>query len=273
MGSGSPTTLSDGRLAARWAELRQQGRPALIPYITAGYPDAEQTRAVLRGAARAGADMLELGVPWSDPVADGPVIQASSHAALAGGMSLPGVLDLLEAAPPELPVILFSYLNPILAYGPGRLAKDARRRGAAALLVTDLPVGADPAVERELKSAGLPLVRLVAPTSPAARVAAIASASEGFVYLLARTGVTGAHTDIGGELEDRIALVRQATRLPVAVGFGIRAGEQAARVGRVADGVAVGTALVERMGSGGAAAALGWLGELRTALDGARRAA
>ncbi len=261
-------------LSARWAELARARRAALIPYVTAGFPDRPATAAFLAGARAAGADLVELGVPWSDPVADGPVIQASSFAALAGGATLAGVLDLLGAAAATAPpVILFSYLNPLLAYGPRRFAADARRAGAAGILVVDLPVGADAAIEAELRSGGLPLVRLVAPTTTPARLAEIAAASEGFVYLVARLGVTGASAALAAELGARIAAVRAATPLPVAVGFGIGGPDQAAAAARLADGVVVGSALVERLGRDGAAGALAWLGTLRAAMDGPRRAA
>ncbi len=253
--------------------VRARGRSALIPYITAGFPDAAATLAMLRGAERAGADIVELGVPWSDPVADGPVIQASTHAALAGGTTVKGVLGLLKESRCGVPVIVFSYLNPILAMGASRFAAAAKDAGAAGLLVTDLPAGADAALEAELRSSGLPLVRLVAPTSTPERIAAIVEASEGFVYLVARTGVTGARTEVGAELTQRVAVVRAATKLPVAVGFGISAADQAAQIAALADGVVVGSALVERMRTGGSEAALAWLAELRAALDGARRAA
>ena len=265
--------MSEGALAGRWAALRAGGRAALIPYVTAGFPDADATRTVLRGAGAAGADIVELGVPWSDPVADGPVIQASTHAALAGGTTLAAVLGLLEEARPQVPVVLFSYLNPILTFGARRFAVAARDAGAAGVLVTDLPVGADAAVEADLRSSGLPLVRLVAPTCTPARVREVAAASEGFVYVIARTGVTGTATAPGDELPALVAAVRAATRLPVAVGFGIASAAQAARVARLADGVVVGSAIVERMRTGGATAALEWLRELRAALDGARASA
>lgn len=265
--------MSDGALAGAWAAAGRRGRTALIPYITAGFPDLAATRAFLDGAADAGADLVELGVPWSDPVADGPVIQASTHDAIARGTTLAGVLDLLAAAPPSVPVILFSYLNPILAFGPGRFALRASEAGAAGVLVTDLPAGADPEVERALRSSGLPLVRLVAPTTTAARLRAVAAASEGFVYLVARLGVTGAATTVAPELAERVRAVRAATDLPVAVGFGIAAPAQAAAVARLADGVVVGSALVERMRAGGAAAGLAWLRELRQAMDRETRAA
>lgn len=265
--------MSDGALAARWAELRAARRTALIPYITAGFPSPAETTAFLDGAANAGADAVELGVPWSDPVADGPAIQASTHAALAAGMTLSRTLDLLAAARPPLPVVVFTYLNPVLARGARRFAGEAREAGAAGLLVTDLPAGADQVVERDLRSAGLPLVRLVAPTTPAARRREIAEASDGFLYLIARLGVTGESRDLSAALGDQVAALRAVTTLPIAVGFGISTPAQAAAVAAVADGVVVGSAVVSRMANGGAAAALDWLRSVRAALDARRPAA
>jgi len=264
--------LSEGALAGCWAGLRDAGRAALIPYITAGYPDWDATSAFLAGARASGADIVELGVPWSDPVADGPVIQASTHSALATGVTLRGVLDRLAAASPDVPVVLFTYLNPVLAMGAARFARAAREAGAAGMVVVDLPVGSDPETEAALRAGGVPLVRLVAPTTPPARLARIAAASEGFVYLVARLGVTGASRALAADLGARVAAVRAATTLPVAVGFGISAPEQAGEVAALADGVVVGSGVVQRMTSGGAAAALSWLGELRAAMDRARAA-
>ena len=268
MGSGSPTTLSDGRLTARWASLRGAGRAGLIPYVTAGFPDFAATRGFLEGAAGAGADIVELGIPWSDPVADGPSIQASSHAALQGGATPQGAFDCLRAAAPGIPVVIFTYLNPVLARGAAAFAADARDAGAAGLLVVDLPAGADPAVEQGLRSSGLPLVRLVAPTTGAARLAEIVRASEGFVYLVARTGVTGAPTRFAGTgTRERVAEIRALTDLPVALGFGIATDAQASEAAELADGVVVGSAIVEQLVRGGAAAALERVRGLRAALD------
>jgi tryptophan synthase alpha chain len=263
--------LSDGALAARLADLRAARRPALIPYITAGFPDPQATTAFLRDAAAAGADAVELGVPWSDPVADGPTIQASTHAALAGGTTLGRTLELLAGAQTTVPVVVFTYLNPVLARGAARFAGDAKRAGAAGLLVTDLPVGADDAVERDLASAGLPLVRLVAPTTPPERRQVIAARSQGFLYLIARLGVTGESGELSTLLGAQVASLRAVSDLPIAVGFGISSPEQAAAVAAVADGVVIGSAVVSRMARGGAAEALAWLGTVRAALD-ARRA-
>jgi tryptophan synthase alpha chain len=270
MGSGSRTTLSDDPLKDRWARLKAARRAAVIPYITAGFPDLVATRAFLAGAEAAGADVVELGVPWSDPVADGPVIQASTHAALQGGTTLAAALDVLAAARPALPVIVFSYLNPILAMGVETFAARARAAGAAGVLVTDLPVGTDPRVEAAIGATGLPLVRLVAPTTTGERLRLVAAASRGFVYLVSRLGVTGTEAGPGAELAARVAAVRAVTSLPVAVGFGISDGAQAALAARFADGVVVGSAIVERMRRTGAAGGLALVAELRAAVDAAR---
>ena len=263
----------DGRLAARWAELRAARRAGLVAYVTAGHPAPAETAAFLRGAAAAGVDVVELGIPFSDPVADGPVIQASSHAALAGGMSLERALDLLAGASPGVPVVIFTYLNPVLARGAAAFAAAARTAGAAGILVTDLPAGADEALEDQIGSAGLPLVRLVAPTTPLERQRAVAARSRGFLYLVSRLGVTGAGPGTGRELGPQIAALRSLTALPIAVGFGIATERQAAAVGALADGVVIGSAVVERMERGGAAAALDWLRGVRRALDAGAAAA
>lgn len=272
MGSGSPTTLSDGRLAAAFAAPRGAGRAALIPYITAGYPDFAATREFLAGAGAAGAGVIELGIPWSDPVADGPVIQASSHAALQGGATVAGAFACLAAVRPGVPVVIFTYLNPVLARGAAAFARDAADAGAAGLLVVDLPSGADPGVERALRSSGLPLVRLVAPTTGAARLAEIAAAAEGFIYLVARTGVTGAGSALDDTVRARVQAVRAASSLPVALGFGIGTDAQARDAAGLADGVVVGSALVEQLGRAGARAALERVRALRAAIDQERAA-
>jgi len=271
MGSASPTTLSD-RLAQAFAARRQAGGAALIPYITAGHPDYAATAGFLAGARDAGADVVELGIPWSDPVADGPVIQRSSHAALRAGATLERTLACLASAGGGVPVVLFTYLNPVLARGPAAFARDAANQGADGLLVVDLPVGADAGVEEALRAGGLPLVRLVAPTTGAPRLRQIAAASEGFVYLIARTGVTGAPSVLTQGVRGRVEQVRAASRLPVAIGFGIGSEQQARDAAALADGVVVGSALVERMEQGGARAALDLVRRLRRAIDGAKAA-
>lgn len=252
-------------LDARFAALRTAGRRALICYVTAGHPDPERSVALLQGLAAAGADVIELGVPFSEPLADGPVIQHSSHVALAQGMDLDGSLALLARAAPGVPVVLFSYLNPLMAAGAGVLAR-AAAAGASGVLVTDLPVGADPQRERWLGEGPLDFVRLVAPTTPTARMAEIARHGRGFVYLISRLGVTGEQDTLAATLPDTIARLRATTPLPVCVGFGISRPDQAAAVARMADGVVVGSALV-RAADRSVDEALALAASLRQAID------
>ena len=222
---------------------------------------------LLRAIDAAGADVIEVGVPFSDPMADGPVIQASSQRALEHGMTFDRVLDTIAMAKLRAPVVLFSYLNPIRAAGADALGR-AARAGAHGLLVTDLPVGADPELEGRLTAGPLAFVRLVAPTTPADRMAHIARHGSGFVYLISRLGVTGARAELPPDLPDTIQRLRQATRLPICVGFGVSTGAQAAAVARLADGVVVGSAVVKAAEEGvDRAAAL--VRELRQAIDAA----
>jgi tryptophan synthase alpha chain len=260
------TTSSEPRLAATWAELRQRGRIALIPYLTAGHPDPARSLDALRMADEV-ADILEVGVPFSDPLADGPTIQRSIHQALDGGMTLARTFELVDRAAPRCPVIIFSYLNPILRYGLQRFLSDASAVGVAGLLLTDLPAGEDPALEAQVRESPLDLIRLVAPTTAPARLRITVKGAQGFIYLIARLGVTGASGAIDAGLAASIARVRGATSLPIAVGFGISSPAQAAAVAGLADGVVVGSALVERLGSAGVAGAADFLGAFRSALD------
>jgi tryptophan synthase alpha chain len=261
-------TSSDS-LAARFAARRTDGRPALIAYLTAGFPTPAAFPAVLRAVADAGADIIEVGLPFSDPLADGPVIQRSSQVALAAGASFESMLSGCEAAGVDVPLVLFSYLNPLIAAGPTALAR-AAAVGFRGVLVTDIPVGADPEREAWLGSGPLDFVRLVAPTTPAARMAEIAKHGKGFVYLISRTGVTGMQAALPPELPATVARLRAVCALPIAVGFGISRPDQAATVARLADGVVVGSALVQAVADGGAAAAAALTAELRHALDTAR---
>ena len=239
----APNASAPSPIDRRFAELRAAGRRALVLYVTAGHPDVERSIALLRGLEEAGADVIELGVPFSEPLADGPVIQHSSQVALAQGMDLAGALDLLARARLTVPVVVFSYLNPLLAAGPDVLAR-AAAAGASGVLVTDLPVGADPFREAWVASGPLDYVRLVAPTTPQERMALIARHGSGFVYLISRLGVTGEQDSVSDTLPATIARLRAVTELPICVGFGISRPEQAAAVGRLADGVVVGSALV-----------------------------
>ncbi|MEP7086056.1 MAG: tryptophan synthase subunit alpha [Gemmatimonadota bacterium] len=242
MPSASATTSSNP-IARRFAALKQRDAKALVVYITAGHPDRTRSLELLRGLADAGADVIELGVPFSDPLADGPVIQASSQRALDQGMTFDGVLTLASEAAVSVPIVLFSYLNPIVAAGPTALAR-AAAAGIDGLLVTDLPVGGDSELEREIGESPLAFIRLVAPTTPALRMAEIAKHGSGFVYLISRLGVTGMQSEIAGGLAETIDRLRSVTSLPVCVGFGINGPEQAASVARMADGVIVGSAVV-----------------------------
>ena len=264
MGSTSATTSSDA-LRRRFDALAREGRKALVIYVTAGHPNPSASVALLRAIAAAGADVIEVGVPFSDPMADGPVIQASSQRALEQGMTLDRALDLVRDAALDVPVVLFSYLNPVVAAGPGVLAR-AAASGCHGLLITDLPLGADPERERWLGEGPLAFVRLVAPTTPDDRMREIGAHGTGFVYLISRLGVTGTRDDVSLELPDTIARLRRATKLPICVGFGVSTPEQARRIASLADGVVVGSAVVRAANeSVDRAAAL--VGEIRRAMD------
>lgn len=253
-------------IAERWRTLGQ--RRALIPYLTAGFPSPDVSRDALRRIADAGADFVEVGVPFSDPLADGPTIQRTTQTALEQGMTMAGVLRLIRDARLSIPVIIMTYLNPVLAYGVDRFVADAAAAGAAGLLITDLPAGADPAVESAVRGSALALIRLVAPTTDTARLRDALAQATGFVYLISRLGVTGARADAPPDLEAQVARIRAATALPVAVGFGIGTPAQAAAAARHADGVVVGSALMEALAAGGVERATGLTRELAAAVHG-----
>jgi tryptophan synthase alpha chain len=253
-------------IARRFEELRRSGRRALVCYVTAGHPDRARSVELLQSLERAGADVIELGVPFSDPMADGPVIQASSQQALEQGMTLDGSLELLRDAKLSVPVVIFSYLNPILAAGDDVFDR-AAAAGAHGILLTDLPVGADPELEARVGAGPLAFIRLVAPTTPLERMRDIAAHGSGFVYLISRMGVTGERTDVAADLPETINRLRSATELPICAGFGISTPEQAAAVGRLADGIVVGSAIV-RAANEGVAQAAKLTATLRAALDG-----
>jgi tryptophan synthase alpha chain len=198
---------------------------------------------LLRSLAAAGADVIEVGVPFSDPMADGPVIQRSSQQAIEHGVTLSGTLDIVQRAALDIPIVLFSYLNPILAGGDDVMAR-ASRAGVGGILITDLPVGADPEREEWLGSQGLDFVRLVAPTTPAARMREIGLHGKGFVYLISRLGVTGEQESLAADLPQTVERLRSAVSLPICVGFGISTPKQASDAAMLADGVVVGSAIV-----------------------------
>lgn len=252
-------------LTARFDALRAKGRRALVCYATAGHPDPVRSVELWQALEDAGADVLEVGVPFSDPMADGPVIQASSQTALAHGVHLDGALELVARAQLGIPVVLFSYLNPLLAAGPGVLRR-AADAGVHGVLVTDLPLGSDPAREAWLGEGPLDFVRLVAPTTPRGRMEAIARHGRGFVYLISRLGVTGVSDTLPEDLPQTIATLRGVCTLPICVGFGISRPEHARTVGAHADGIVVGSAIV-RAADTSVAAAAALAGGLRRALD------
>ena len=254
-------------LDARFAALRKAGRRAFVPYITAGDPSPAQTVELLRGLEDAGADVIEVGVPFSDPLADGPVIQASSQRALDRGTRLNDVLEMIHDAGLSIPIVLFSYLNPVMAAGADVL-KRAADAGCHGVLITDLPVGADPAREEWLGSGPLAFIRLVAPTTPVDRMREIGKHGGGFVYLISRLGVTGVRDSLATDLPQSIDRLRGATSLPICVGFGVSRADQATAVAKLADGVVIGSAIV-RAAAERVEGAITFAREMRRAIDAA----
>ena len=253
-----------GRIRRRFAAVAARGRAALVPFLMAGDPDLEVTRALVLAAAEAGADVVELGVPFSDPTADGPVLQRSAARALAAGTSLPRVLELvatLRRDGLELPIVLFGYYNPIFHYGPARLAADARAAGVDGLLVVDLPPEEAEELWRPARQERLDTIFLLAPTSGPDRVAAVLRRATGFVYYVSMTGVTGSRPIAPGDVRPQVEALRGRCRLPIGVGFGIASPEAARAVAAFADAVIVGSAvmrLVEtRRGAGDTVAEVG----------------
>lgn len=244
----APPTLA-GVLGA----ARRSGRAAFVPFLVAGDPTLEWTGRFVENLVEAGAAAVELGVPFSDPIADGATIQAASHRALEAGTTLPRVLDLvlrLRRRGVNVPILLFTYFNPLLRMGVGAFAGRARRAGAQGALVVDLPPEESGEYRREMRAAGLETVFLASPTTSEARLRIVDRASTGFVYYVARLGVTGAPTGLPRSVRDRIAWVRSRVGKPLAVGFGISSPRQAAALSRSCDAVVVGSALVRLAGEG-----------------------
>jgi tryptophan synthase alpha chain len=257
------------RLERVFAELQRRGRKALVVYVCAGDPDLASTERLVPALAEAGADIVELGVPFSDPLADGPTIQAASQRALKSGTSLSKVLDLvgrLRARGCEVPLVLFGYVNPILRMGLEPFVLRAAAAGVDAVLVPDLPLEESAALGTAAEARGLALVLLAAPTTPPARLLAIGRATRGFLYFVSVTGVTGARTELPEELPSRLAAARATTQVPVAVGFGVSTPEQAKALAAHADAVVVGSALVEALHLGGADRGLALVRQLAAAL-------
>jgi tryptophan synthase alpha chain len=265
------------RIAAAFEVARAEGRSALMPYMMGGFPDQETSQAVADAYVEAGADLVELGVPFSDPLADGPVIHAAATRALAGGATLERVLSIGERIAGSVPVVPMVYSNMVLARGPEGFARLLADTGAAGAIVPDLPVDEAGEIGEELSAAGIPLVPLVAPTTPSARRRRICERADGFVYVVSDTRVTGERDELPQGLAELVGAVREEAPVPAAVGFGIGTPEQAAAVGRVADGVIVGTRLVravaEADGSGRASEAVGeFIRAARSAIAEAGRA-
>lgn len=250
----TPKTAST-RLDTTFADLAHRDRAAFIPFLSAGYPSPNATPRLLATLAAAGADVIELGVPFSDPLADGPTIQHSSQVALEAGTTLEWTLDLIARVGGDLPpIVLFSYLNPVLRFGVDHFLNRAVEAGVAGLLLTDLPVGSWPELEGRLAGRReLDLIALIAPTTAAARIDTIAGNGSGFLYYISRLGVTGARDALDERLASGVERLRDRVRLPVAVGFGISRTDQARQVGQVADGVVIGSALIAALGNGEAA--------------------
>ena len=234
------------RLEGTFARLRARGERALLPYFTAGDPSLADTRRLVIEAARRGADVIELGVPFSDPLADGPVIQRAGARALAAGATVARVLATVSALRAEIdvPLVLLTYYNPVLAFGLKAFARTAVDAGVDGAIVADMPPEESGPLATEADAVGLDLVYMLAPTSTPPRVRLIAKRSRGFVYVVSLTGVTGERPELPADLATQIGVLRRATTMPVCVGFGISTPAQVAAVGRIADGAAVGSAIV-----------------------------
>lgn len=255
-------------------QLRRDGLRPVVPFVTAGFPDPDTCRGALRGAKDAGCRLVEIGVPFSDPVADGPVIQAASQRALARGMTLAGSLEMAAWAQRELDlaVVLMGYLNPVLRMGAPAFTRAAIVAGVAGVIVPDLPLEESALLGAALADAGIDLVPLVAPTTDADRLRRQAERASGFLYLVSTTGVTGTGAGAGDDLESYVARVRTACALPLYVGFGVGTVAQAARVAACADGAIVGSALLRRLETAdnaevARATAAGFIGELDRAMN------
>jgi tryptophan synthase alpha chain len=237
------------RIAERFDLLRREGRKGFVPFVTAGDPNLDTSRAIVLKLAELGADVIELGVPFSDPMADGPTIQRSSQRALENGVAIRDVLDLAREVRKKIdtPIVLFSYLNPLLRMGFDTLATEAAEAGVDGVLITDAVDEEAAEYSKSLSAAGLDLISLIAPTTTDERLQKIANVSHGFLYAVSRAGVTGARNEMTSDAETLVARARQVTDLPIAVGFGISTRDQVADVWRYADAAVVGSAIVSEI--------------------------
>jgi tryptophan synthase alpha chain len=268
---------SAGRIKKKFRELRARGEAALIPFVVAGDPDLETTRRLILELDKRGADLIEIGVPFSDPMADGPANQRSLARGLGAGASIAAILSMVSEirTQTEIPIILYGYYNPIFHYGCEQLCADAARAGVDALLVVDLPMEEAGELKHPARANGLDIIQLLAPTTPIERSRKIARSASGFLYYVSVTGVTGARTHLASDLSAHIRELRSITDLPICVGFGISTPAQAAEVAAVADAVAVGSAISllteSHTASGDVIAAVGGLvGAMKDAMRAAR---
>jgi len=277
---------TDSRIARRFAALRAEGRGGLVTFITAGDPDLGTSMAILRGLPRAGADLIELGIPFSDPMADGPAIQAASLRALKAGQTLKrtiGMVAAFRSADNETPVVLMGYYNPIYVFGVRAFVQEARNAGVDGVIIVDLPPEECGELLQPARAAGLDLIFLVAPTTDDHRLPTVLSRARGFVYYVSITGVTGTTSPSIADVGGAVARLRRHTKLPVAVGFGIQSPQQAGQVAAIADACVVGSALVSKVAghldeqglprSGLAEDVLAYVAELSRGVRQARRAA
>lgn len=273
MADVTPTATGAARIEAAFAAARDEGRAALMPYMMGCFPDRQAALEVARAYADAGADLVEVGVPFSDPLADGPVIHAAATRALGQGADLPGALDACGELGEGVPSVAMCYVNMVLALGPRRFAGRLAAAGAGGAIVPDLPLEESAEIGDALEAEGLALIQLVAPTTPPERRRRICEAARGFVYVVSVAGVTGERDELPQGLAELVEAVKAEAPVPAAVGFGIGTPAQAAAVGRVADGVIIGTRLVREVGEAedagaGAAGAAAFLRDVRAALAG-----
>ena len=278
----SDSLLRDDRLVSRFDLLRRESRGGLVTFITAGDPDFARSSRIMKGLPGVGADLIELGMPFTDPMADGPSIQASALRALKGGQTMVSTLSMVEefrTEDMETPVILMGYYNPIYAYGVARFLEDAKASGVDGLIVVDLPPEEDAELCMPALEAGVHFVRLVTPTTNASRLPTVLKNTTGFLYYVSITGITGTGTASKDEVKGALQFLRPHTDLPIAVGFGIKTPEQAADVARYADAAVVGSALVEkiaeseRIGGDSVEAALMFVKDLSSGVRAARSGA
>jgi len=235
------------RIAARFAELKAQGRAAFVPFITAGDPDFETSLAILEALPGAGADVIELGMPFTDPMADGPAVQASSLRALKAGATMARTFELIRAfrkRDAKTPIVLMGYYNPIHIRGADLFVREAKEAGADGFIVVDLPPEEDAVLLKPAQSAGMDIIRLVTPTTHETRLARVLQGASGYLYYVSITGVTGTKSFAEDDVKAALSRIRKATDLPVAVGFGIRTPAQAAQIAQIADAAVVGSAIV-----------------------------